>query len=77
MPEFRVSPAVANCPPSAKLAHLIIDECGPLNHSELRARTTLSVSTLGNAVGRLDDAGAIETLPASDGRSRVYRVGEG
>jgi len=77
MPGLQVGIDAANLPPSAKLVYLIIDECGPLSHGDLRERAEFSYSTLRGALDELEAAGVIEMAPASDARSRVYHVTEG
>lgn len=77
MPGLRVSPAVADSSPSAKLVYLVLSKEAPITHAQLRSRTTLSSTTLRSALDRLEEIGLVETRPAEDARSRVYTVAEG
>jgi ATP-dependent DNA helicase RecQ len=50
----------------AKVAEVVAEAPGPVEPSELQARTELSQSKLATAVSRLEDAGAVEVLPTGE-----------
>ena len=74
MSDIQIDPVVADCTPTAKLVYLVLDECGPMTQQELRARTSLSSSTIRGACSRLSDNGIVTRSPGSDGRSDVWGV---
>lgn len=74
MSDLSVEPAVANCPPSAKLVYLVLDECGPMTQQELRNRTKLSTSTARSALTQLQAQSLAKSQPSQDGRSDIWSV---
>lgn len=74
MTDLQVQPTVADCSPSAKLVHLVLEECGPMTQQELRSRTALSTSAIRGALNQLGDDDLVERSPGADGRSDIWQL---
>lgn len=79
MPELKIeNPDVADLPPSAKLAYLVLQESGPCSQAELRARALLDDRTARRALNRLERDDLVDTDPAfDDARKMTYKVSDG
>lgn len=62
-------------PASAKLVAVILQGSGWLRREEIASRALLPVSTVSEALRRLDEAGVLESRPGwGDARGRAYRL---
>ena len=78
MSELKIeNPDVADLPPSAKLAYLVLQESGPCTPAELRARALLDDRTARRALERLQEDDLVEVDPDfSDARKMTYKVSD-
>jgi DNA-binding MarR family transcriptional regulator len=68
--------AVRDLPPSAKLVAKVLEYNGTLTQNQLAAETLLPPRTVRYALGRLDDAGVVDSrLSLTDARKRLYTLG--
>lgn len=66
---------VRELPPSAKLVAKILDRHDRLTQRELATETLLATRTVRQAVGRLEDAGVVESrVSCLDARKQLYRL---
>lgn len=65
--------AVRELPPSAKLVAKVLDDHEQLTQSQLADETLLSTRTVRGAVGRLEDAGVVDSrVSFTDARKQLY-----
>lgn len=78
MPDLKIeNPDVADLPPSAKLAYLVLQESGPCTQAELRARALLDDRTARRALERLQEDDLVEVDPElGDARKMTYKLSD-
>jgi len=65
--------AVRELPPSSKLVAKVLDDHETLTQRELADETLLSARTVRGAVGRLEDAGVVDSrVSFTDARKQLY-----
>jgi len=69
---------VRDLPPSAKLVYLVLQEAGPLTHTDIVESTALPDRTARDALDVLHETGVIEKRPfdGGDARQSVYTLAE-
>jgi DNA-binding MarR family transcriptional regulator len=67
--------ALESLPPSAKLVYKTLEYEGPLTQSQIAEESLLPQRTVRHALGKLEDAGAVEaSVCLMDARKSSYRV---